>query len=270
MNQELVQAIRARNAILFVGAGVSQYLKIPGYADLISHLAAELGFDPDIFQTQGDFRVLAEYYEIEKGGIGALRSWMDKMFHPTSIEIAKSEVHQNIVGLGCPVIYTTNYDNWLERAHDVWSRKYVKIASVSDLVNARDGATQIVKFHGDFAEDKSIVLTESSYFDRMSFESALDIKLRSDLLGRTVLFIGHSLTDPNVRYMLHRLSIQWSNAAQGDVRPKSFIFLTRPNAVQERVLSNRGIHAVVSSNDDPGAGLREFLRDLIHEAYGKA
>lgn len=269
MNQELVQAIRERNAILFVGAGVSQYLNLPGYRDLISRLAEELGFDPEIFHAQGDFRVLAEYYEIEKRGIGNFRSWMDKALHP-DIDISKSDVHKYIVGLQCPVIYTTNYDTWLERAHDVFSKKYVKVANVADLVKVRDGATQIVKFHGDFSEDKSIVLTESSYFERMSFEAPLDIKLRADLLGRTVLFIGHSLTDPNVRYMLHRLSLQWSSASDDEVRPKSFIFLTRPNAVQERVLSHRGIHAVVSNSDNPGAGLRDFLHELIHNAFGKA
>ena len=41
-------------------------------------------------------------------------------------------------------------------------------------------ATHIVKFHGTFDDDASLVLTESSYFDRLEFESAIDIKLRAN------------------------------------------------------------------------------------------
>ena len=45
----------------------------------------------------------------------------------------------------------------------------------------------------DFSDDSSIVLTESSYFERLEFNSPLDIKLRSDMLGKTILYIGYSL-----------------------------------------------------------------------------
>ena len=33
---------------------------------------------------------------------------------------------------------------------------------------------------------KTIVLDESSYFERLEFETPLDIKLRSDVLGKSV------------------------------------------------------------------------------------
>jgi hypothetical protein len=134
-------------------------------------------------------------------------------------------------------------------------------------VKARDGVTQIVKFHGNFDNDASIVLTESSYFSRLDFESPLDVKLRADLLGRTVLFIGYSLADINIRYMLYRLSRQWS--AYSDARPKSFMFLARPNPIHERILAQRGINAFDSDLDDPTTGLLTFLRQLSHDAAGR-
>lgn len=261
MIEELIQNIRERRVILFVGAGVSQNIGLPSHRDLIRHLAQELGYDPDLFATHGDHLTLAEYYQIEKGSIGPLRSWMDRAWH-AGVEIANSDLHKLVVELNFPIIYTTNYDRWLEAAHDHHRRRYVKIANVGDLTKIESGVTQIVKFHGDFDDDKSIVLTESSYFERMDFDSPLDLKLRSDLLSRSVLFIGYSLADINLRYILYKINAQWKNSDFARERPRSFIFLTRPNPVQARVLTSRGIFAILSDHDDPGTGLSEFLRGL--------
>jgi hypothetical protein len=260
---ELKEAIRSQRAILFVGAGVSQCVGLPDWKELIDHIGVELGYDPQIFATLGDHLMLSEYYRLERGSIGPLRSYLDKAWH-SGVDIGKSEVHKLVVDLQFPLIYTTNYDNWLEEAHRYYGKAYSKIAHVGDLVRAKADATQIVKFHGDFEDDDSIVLTESSYFARLDFESPLDIKLRADLLGRTVLFIGYSLKDINIRYMLYRLHRQWSSAAINGMRPKSFVFLGRPNAVQQRVLESRGIHAIISDNDDPTLGLTDFLKSLAN------
>jgi hypothetical protein len=260
---DLAKAIRQRSVILFVGAGVSNCLGLPNWRQLIDHLASELGYDPEIFATHGDHLLLSEFFQLERGSIGPLRSWLDKAWH-AGVDISKSEPHRLIVDLDFPLIYTTNYDNWLEEAYTFYKRSYSKVINVGDLVGLRADATQIVKFHGDFSDDDSIVLTESSYFDRLDFESPLDVKLRADLLGRSVLFIGYSLQDINIRYMLHKLHKQWSATAFNSLRPKSFVFLTRPNAVQERVLQSRGIHAIVSDDDEPKTGLVRFLNSLLN------
>lgn len=119
---------------------------------------------------------------------------MDREWH-RNIEIRDSEIHRLIVRGRFPAIYTTNYDRWLEYAHDAHAVDYIKIANASDLTKARDGIRQIVKFHGDFDDDASIVLDETSYYQRLQFETPLDIKLRADTLSKAVLFIGYSLSD---------------------------------------------------------------------------
>src|SRR5579871_285151 len=126
---ELVHAIRTRSALLFVGAGVSMNLGVPSWRMLTAHIAERLGFDPDEFATLGDDQTLAEYYALQTGSIGPLRSWMDVEWHRDAAEkVAKSEIHKLIVQLGFPVIYTTNYDRYLELAHEAHGAKYVKIA----------------------------------------------------------------------------------------------------------------------------------------------
>lgn len=103
----------------------------------------------------------------------------------------------------------------------------------------------------------------------MNFESPLDIKLRSDVLGKTVLFLGYSLSDINIRYLLYRLQKQWEKEGNHKSRPKSYIFLARPNIVQEEILRARGVVPIIAETDDPKSSLQKFLAELLQEAYGK-
>jgi hypothetical protein len=256
--EQLLSSFQQGNVILFVGAGVSMELGLPSWNKLIDKIATELDYDPEIYRTLGDNYALAEYYRIKKGNIGQLRSWMDREWHSPNILIEKSIIHERIVKAGFPIIYTTNYDRWLENAHEYHGRPFAKIASVSDLAGATTGCTQIVKFHGDFDDDSSIVLGESSYFERLDFESPLDIKLRADVLGKSVLFIGYQLADINLRLLFYKLSKLWMNRSGGP-RPRSYIFSPRPNAIQEAILDQWGIEVISSEFDEPGQALADFL-----------
>lgn len=268
MIEPLIDAIRSRQVILFVGAGVSKNLGLPSWKELVDEMGMRLDFDPMVFRGHGSFLELAEYYEIKKTSLGSLRSWMDRSWHKDEDRVESSPIHQAIVDLRCPIIYTTNYDRWLEIAFDRRGKTFVKIANVGDFTKICDGIPQIVKLHGDFEDDASLVLTETSYFERLAFESPLDIKLRSDSIGRTILFIGYSLSDINIRYLLYKLHCMWSASAYASSRPKSFMFLTTPNPIHEAILDKRGITPIVSETDNPADGLSAFLRELVRAAFG--
>ena len=269
MTEELVEAVREHRVILFVGAGVSAALGLPTWRQLIDLIADDLGYDPEIFNRLGDFQTLAEYYVLERGGVGPLRSKLDVAWHPESVELGRSRVHQAIVELESPLIYTTNWDRWLERSFERAGQPYQKVVSVGDLARETAGATQIVKFHGDFDNDDSIVLTDSSYLARLAFDTPLDIKLRADTLGRTILFLGYSLADINMRYLLYKLTRIWRESAYASARPRSYIVLPKTNPVQEAVLESRGVRTIAHNADDQTDGLREFLEDLLKTAFGR-
>lgn len=261
MIDDLRKAVKNGNLILFVGAGVSASLKLPTWSELISHISEELGYDSELFKQYGDSLLLAEYYQVMKGRIGELRSWMDRNWNIDIDTIKNSKIHENIVKLNCPIIYTTNYDQCLENAYKAWGREYKKIVEVDDLVNLDTSVTQIVKFHGDTISDESIVLTESSYFERLNFESPLDIKLRADMLGKSILFIGYSLSDINIRLLVYKLEQLWKNANK-DKRPASYIFLTEPNPIQETILKRRGINTIIGDGLDKTKSMEDFLSQL--------
>jgi len=260
----LIDALRNQNVILFAGAGVSMNVGLPSWSKLIDEVASRVGYEPDIFSQLGDHLTLAEYYILNAGAIGELRSKMDTQWHSNEqrAKVESSEIYRMLVTLPFNIIYTTNYDRYFEWACNKHEREYIKIANVGDLVHARDHGLQIVKFHGDFDDDQSIVLTEASFFERLSFESPLDIKLRSDVLGKTILFVGYSLADINMRLLFYKLHKMWASSPHSKARPRSYIFLARPNSVQEAVLKSRGIESIVSSVDDPKEGLTNFLREL--------
>ncbi|WP_423794021.1 SIR2 family NAD-dependent protein deacylase [Morganella morganii] len=260
--EQLLSSYKNGNVILFVGAGVSMNLGLPSWSSLIDHIAKELEYDPEIYKTFGNDLALAEYYRISKGSIGPLRSWMDRNWHSDKIDISISKVHEYIAKSNFPIIYTTNYDRWLERSLEHYERKFIKISTVSDVAKIKNNIRQIIKFHGDFDDDKSIVLDESSYYERLEFESPLDIKLRSDVLGKSVLFIGYSLSDINIRFMFYKLSKLWRDNL-GEERPKSYIFSPRPNPVQEKILEQWGISMISSEIDDQGSALEHFLKNFV-------
>jgi len=260
--QPLIEAVRRREVILFAGGGISQNLGLPDFRTLIQYLAEQLGMSSDGLSVN-DYPVIAEAYVQSSGKLGALRSWMDTTWHPSTTEVAHSDVHNLIVDLDFSTIYTTNYDRWLEKAYEARRKSYRKITNVGDLTHPLDGATEIIKFHGDFEDDGSLVLTEANYFKRMSFEMPLDIRLRADSLARPLLFVGYSMHDVNTRYLLFRLQELWQSSDCVGRRPVSYVLMTQSQPAQETVLRSRGVEPLVWEDEDPGRATRLFLERLL-------
>ena len=263
MLEDLVGAIRNRQAILFAGAGVSMTVGLPSWNTLIEHVSKELDLDMSGFR-EGDlnYLTLAEYYRIKQGSIGPLRSWMDRNWTIPEDKLKGSKVHELICQLDFPIIYTTNFDRNLETAFDLQGKEYVKIVNAKDIARIREGVPQIVKYHGDFDDDDSIVIAETDYLDRLSFESPLDIKFRSDSLGKTILFIVYSMTDLNIRFLMHRLWKTWNGSGYERDRPQSYVFMLRSNPVEQAVLEQWGLRVLTEKDCPPGKALEVFLTKL--------
>lgn len=263
MLDDLARAIHEKRAVLFAGAGLSMGLGLPSWKELVDRMASELGYDPKILVGPStNYLTLAEFYQLEKGKIGGLRSWMDRAWNVPDDKIRASKVHKAIVELNLRFIYTTNYDRNIERSFDLNGIKYAKIVNAKDIIYANRELPHIVKFHGDFDDDNSIVLTESNYFERLNFETPLDIKFRSDILGRTILFVGYSLSDINMRLLIYRMQKMWKQAGYQDERPPSYMFITKPDPVQERVLRSWGVETITRDVDRVDEALPNLFEAL--------
>lgn len=260
---DLAERIRDRRAILFVGAGASAGLGLPDWPGLIEHLGRDLGDDPEELAGYSDgFLALAEYYRLRKRSLAAVREWMAREWHVPDEALRESRVFEILIGLRFPLIYTTNFDQLLERAFEVRGIRYNKVVAVEDLSKLDDSLPTVVKFHGDIDDEPSLMLTETDYFRRLSFEAPLDIKLRADALGRSVLFIGYSLSDINVRLMLYRMKNLWLERGYRSPEPCSYIFMPRPNPIQEAILESWGVTPIVGERTGKDDALLSFLETL--------
>src|SRR5215216_2355846 len=260
---ELALAVKERRAVLFAGAGLSMNVGLPSWQEFINRMGEELGLDAEnLLGPAVSYHTLAEYYRIKQGSIGPLRSWMDRNWKVSDEKVRASKMHALLVDLDFPIIYTTNYDRNIEAAFAAHGRDFVKVANARDIAKTREGVAQIVKFHGDFDDDDSLVITETDYFNRLAFNSPLDIKFRSDALGKTALFIGYSMTDLNIRLLLHNLWRTWQTSGYEKDRPRSFVFMARPDPMQQAILGEWGITALSGETDDPEEALTGFLEIL--------
>lgn len=271
---ELRKAIQNKRVLLFVGSGISCSVGLPSWSKLITELSRKLGIEKDLYKMLGDNLSLAEYYEVceteRHPGSSPMRYICEYIKNKEAEQkerISSAKVLNQIVGLGCPIVYTTNYDHCLEIAYSHTGNQYKAICDVKDLATVSEGATQIVKFHGDYDIPQSIVFTENSYFDRLDFESPLDIKLRADMLSRSILFIGYSLSDVNIRLLIYKLDKLWKKnealyGISSNERPNSYIFMAQPNYIQEKILENRNIIPIIGQGTDPKRSTEDFLDSI--------
>ena len=236
-------------------------------------IAEELGWTPDILKTRGDFYQIAQYYYLVKHGrISGLRSKLDKLFHDQKIDLNTSKAHSLLVDLEAPIIYTTNWDQWIEKIFEEKGKDFRSIRDIYDIYDFRKlkkNITQIVKFHGDFGDfDNKLILTEDSYFERLDFESELDIKFRSDVLEKTVIFMGYSFSDINMRYLYYKLAKLKSKGPMNDNDfPKSYIVSVVPNDLQEKLFENKGIEVINLPETNPKIAMEDFLEKLVYQEH---
>jgi hypothetical protein len=261
--ESLAHETRERRVILFVGSGISAGLGLPTWEDFIARLGDDVGFTPDEFLAlSSDFRSLAEFYRLEKGSLDVLCRKMVHEWRVSDERLAASEVHRLIVRLDFPMVYTTNYDHLLERAYRLEDRRFNKIVSAKDIASSDPTLPSIVKFHGDLDEPASVVLAETDYMRRLSFEQPLDIKLAADAFGKAVLFIGYSVSDINLRVLLYRLQGIWQASGCEEHRPRSYVFMTKSNQVQERILDSWGVTPLIAAKADEARAVSRFLERL--------
>jgi SIR2-like domain len=163
----------------------------------------------------------------------------------------------------CSVYYTTNYDDFIERALKKHGRT-PHITSTELNIGHDRSLVEVVKFHGDFNHPDEMVLSESHYMDRMRLESPMDFKLRADILGRAVLFIGYSFRDPNVDYIFHIVNKLFSNLPGSPSGRRAYIVLPEPSEFELQLFQNRNIEVIpIGVSDMPGdvaAVLKELRR----------
>ena len=254
----LADELRAGRAIAFIGAGVSASLGVgyPTWTELLETLHREVTAlvpseeskvppsenalkiepkqisaierVPDLLWRAEEYRQLLEsanpkrYHELIAEKFGPL--WQD------SAQLVGSELVAALTALPFRCILNTNFDPSLEAAYGAhgrevrsvdWSERARVHAFLSDLWSRRDPSeVTLVYLHGKHDLPQSIVLTERDYADRYLASDESSKKLFALLISHCVVFVGFSLNDPELTFLL-----RVARAHARPDRPQHYAFL---------------------------------------------
>lgn len=269
---DLKELYRQGRVMPFVGAGASmsvswkvgnETIRGPSWAEMVNEACRQLGYDdPDLLRYRGTDLQILEYFEEKKGNFAPLTNWLVRRFDIAEDVVKSSQVHTALWQMQrCTKYYTTNYDDLLERSLSLAGRSVKVIAGERDM-GANGHGTEVVKFHGDFNSPDQMVFSEGHYYKRMRLDGPLDLKLRSDLLGRVALFIGYSFRDLNVGYLFDVINAMFKSLPHSATGRRAYIIAHNPSDFEYTLFRKRNIEIIPTFGDDRAAGLVNMINDI--------
>jgi len=201
--REFGAVIERGHGALFVGAGMSVAAGLPSWADLLKKPRRE-GAVPSAVK---DLPLVAEYYtQSVPGGEERLLAHAIEFTAKKAAAVSPTRAHELLAQLPVSELWTTNYDDLLERDRS----GLVVIASDDDLVTHRTSAGQrVIKMHGGMApgpDGRPVfvdpVITRGHFEEYAESHPRMWSLLRSTFLTKSMLFLGISFDDPNLEVML--------------------------------------------------------------------
>ena len=193
-------AAQNKSLVFFVGAGVSQVSGAPSWKKLINDIAQELGKEPqDNYSYDECLRIPQMYYHSSGSNDEGYYQFVEERINDTTL--LPNGIHKLLFDLNPIAMVTTNFDNLLEDAAAINMQSFVSIATDADVPSI-NGNKYILKLHGDF-KHSNIVLKEEDYLNYSEKFKLIETLLKSIFATNTVVFIGYSLNDYNIRLILN-------------------------------------------------------------------
>ncbi len=263
---------RDHRLIPFIGAGVSMSLKWiyagaevrgPSWTELVNQAAKELGFDiPDLLRVRGTDLQILEYFRLKTKDSASLKNWLVRTMCPSDSELSASLLHDSLANLtNCSTMYTTNYDDFIERSLRL-RKKSVNVVTSEASMGQKIKDFEVIKFHGDWNDPDAMVFSESDYEKRLKLETALDYRLRADLLGRAVLFLGYSFRDPNISYLFRTVNDQFNNLPGSLSGRRAYIAVPEPSDFEIQLFGARNMDVIKISSTDPSNDIAALLDQI--------
>jgi hypothetical protein len=210
---ELVQRIVSGKCVAFVGSGLSQGARLPGWLGALKETLAwadQQGHslsDRDEIQTllngsSPDLLTIAAELS-DQLGKWRYREALTAIFRPPGAR--PTMAHSHLVSVPFAGIATTNYDKLIETAYIISGSDLPLVSTHAQLAELSaimaGGRSFILKSHGDIDQIDTVVLGRRDYQELLL--NAPYRKCMSMLCSQyTLLFIGFSLTDPDLQLTL--------------------------------------------------------------------
>lgn len=202
--RDYVNDIKAGSAALFAGAGLSIPAGFVSWKELIGDIAYELELD---IEKESDLISLAQYHLNEKGNRHKINQ---KIITEFAEQAEETENHRIIARLPIASLWTTNYDDLIEKTYARYNRVCdVKTTPESLTNNIHKRDVVLYKMHGDYRNPNQAIITREQYETYSRTHLPFINMLMAELTAKTFLFIGFSFEDPNLQYVLSRLYAQY-------------------------------------------------------------
>jgi len=250
----------------FIGSGCSARLTTGADWDTVTAMfCGDLGID-----RSTDGPGVAQRYE-DRFGRDALTRRLAERLTIKEFSDELGTAHLALMNLSFPAVYTTNVENAVELAYAKYGRTLSVVAHLEDLKTILPGNTVLYKYHGDLSAPDSIVWTTSDYSRRESDRDFfLNVRLRSDLLVKRLLFVGYSLRDPHVvelfaqAYSLYRPGIRGGTVIAATHAEELASTLERMGLDFDVIDSN----AIFPNAKSPGEAVERILLDILGRVGG--
>lgn len=202
---DYVKDLNEGTASVFAGAGLSIPAGFVNWSELMSEIAQDLGLD---INQEKDLVSIAQYHVNENRNRSKLNR---KILEEFTEDTEETENHRIIARLPVSSIWTTNYDELLEKTF-LKENKVVDIKYRNNqlLMTKPKRDLVIYKMHGDVSHADEAILTKEQYEQYHQTHEPFINALSGELTTKTFLFIGFSFTDPNLDYVLSRLNFRFS------------------------------------------------------------
>jgi hypothetical protein len=254
----LVEDIKAGKCVPFIGAGFSLNGIVRGGGTMpdwpgLTKILAETGNIS--FQIEGP--TVASAFEKKFGRVQLVES-IRKALHTDRVE--PSAAHMALTELPFDTIYTTNFDLLLEDSLRQARKPFRSI--VGELQMPFHGGpltTTIIKMHGDLRHEEHLIVTTEDYESYLDNYPVIATHLSAQLITRTALYIGYSLSDPD---FLNIRRVVKSRLGKFERMAYVIAFDSTSRDIEEKLESN--IH-VISLETDGAMSKGDALSKFFHE-----
>ena len=271
--EALRQAYGSGRCAVLVGAGASKGAGLPLWGELLTKMInAAVAHRVITAEREAEYRALAtrtdKFLLVASSLKDDLRSHFDQFIEETFIapKPVPTPLHEALVGLGkLQFVLTTNYDTLLERAFrkrddDVSVCSFTDAGEVQRSLSRREFF--ILKAHGDATKPgNQIVLTDADYRNLLFGRRAYQSLLSAMFTMFTFIFVGASMTDPEISLLLSYIADSFSPNAG----PTHYALMAAEDTTQierDRWFKDFKIQLITVSKQDNYAELTEFLREL--------